>query len=399
MMHDPLVQPLGTTGSILSSAGGHGSTSSTPALGAGMRQRRSCYAQPPRCSRSESGHRLHVSTAAGVSALLIRLGRHSRRRRCLLRKRALDVQVSEEVSRRIFSKKIRDSPDWYRPEFFVGKDIGLVATRDYTCGELVMSDKPVLTFQGDNPHWRDDVLDAFEGLPRTAKLQVKDLACVQLGDDKNQIGGILHANAYERGIDSRDGVLCLGISRFNHSCSPNLEQSWSEELGELQVRATRDIKAGEELCTYFVDVRASTDKRLSNIREVYGFECKCEACTNPDGASDKRRRRMQQLLENLQQNGAKDPAAGLEAIEELVALYKEEESFPNIYTKQAFYYAFQCALILKDVDSARAFVEEAARWSTLCHGESHTETQRLLRYARFPRSHQSFKTRQLFPYV
>jgi hypothetical protein len=83
------------------------------------------------------------------------------------------------------------------------------------------------------------------------------------------------------------------ISRFNHSCRPNVmlrevpRCSRTGDVGEIQFHgvemcayATRDIEMGEELCISYLDDLGGDG--CAELMERYGFSCEC---ANPTGAT------------------------------------------------------------------------------------------------------------------
>lgn len=74
------------------------------------------------------------------------------------------------------------------------------------------------------------------------------------------------------------GIFLLGAF-FNHSCDPNMR---IQSLGGSRVAyvATREIKAGEEVCRAYVDVSGKdTKERQGQLKEAYGFHCECPQCS------------------------------------------------------------------------------------------------------------------------
>ena len=69
------------------------------------------------------------------------------------------------------------------------------------------------------------------------------------------------------------------LSRFNHSCWPNAH-AVKEGGRSIVVRATRRIKAGEEITTTYVDLHEPGRKRRRALWEASMFECRCERCAD-----------------------------------------------------------------------------------------------------------------------
>jgi hypothetical protein len=57
----------------------------------------------------------------------------------------------------------------------------------------------------------------------------------------------------------------------------------------LQFSATRDIKAGDQLCYAYCRLGQSASERQAEL-DPYGFVCKCSACVNATPESDKFRK-------------------------------------------------------------------------------------------------------------
>jgi SET and MYND domain-containing protein len=77
------------------------------------------------------------------------------------------------------------------------------------------------------------------------------------------------------------------VSYFNHSCIPNLRRYQGDDYGTLEVRAIRDIEAGEELCISYTDLHMTTADRRSVLKDYFGFTCMCQRCTDTTDASDR----------------------------------------------------------------------------------------------------------------
>lgn len=107
--------------------------------------------------------------------------------------------------------------------------------------------------KGNFPFTDDGVLAIF--------LQIKNNAFM-LSDKGGQFVGTAHH------VDQ---------SLFNHSCLPNagvVQNSFRSE-----VRAVTDIEAGEEVLINYIDPLATSDERKKDIKERYGFDCGCLACS------------------------------------------------------------------------------------------------------------------------
>jgi hypothetical protein len=70
------------------------------------------------------------------------------------------------------------------------------------------------------------------------------------------------------------------ISRLNHSCVPNAQGNFKDELGVFNVHATRLIKAGEEVTlNYLPEHSTPRALRQNQLQSTYNFTCSCAACS------------------------------------------------------------------------------------------------------------------------
>ncbi len=91
------------------------------------------------------------------------------------------------------------------------------------------------------------------------------------------------------------GAAVVGIAaRMNHSCTPNVHHCWNAATGQLTVHATRDLTAGEEILTCYVNFCFYYEARQKEL-DRYGFKCDCAACcmeTDTGRKSEERRQRL-----------------------------------------------------------------------------------------------------------
>jgi hypothetical protein len=66
------------------------------------------------------------------------------------------------------------------------------------------------------------------------------------------------------------------FSLINNDCNPNVCVTFSGAL--MNVRALREIKAGEEICLFYAGLNEPKHLCRKFLRENYLFDCKCESC-------------------------------------------------------------------------------------------------------------------------
>lgn len=82
-------------------------------------------------------------------------------------------------------------------------------------------------------------------------------------------------------------------SRINHACLPDVCFTFNPILGEGLVYAVRDIEAGEEIVTSYINNLQTREQRANDVASMWAFVCKYSACEGPDAeASNSRRQRL-----------------------------------------------------------------------------------------------------------
>jgi len=230
-----------------------------------------------------------------------------------------------------------------------GKGLGCIATRDIEFGELVLQEKPLITFRpnGRSPEADHlDIIEKFEKLSEADKKKYLNLhanpdtleglcSSKRYTETQSRAIAIVFSNAftfqvldggdsnvvdpcvadvfkiadddpkntnYPPKTDSNPMIALLPDgSRFNHSCRPSISRSFVD--GHVRWHATRAIKAGEEICNSYCDITEPTRKRRKYLSQSgYGFDCRCEVCSLPSrkqAVRDKRANRMTELVRVL----------------------------------------------------------------------------------------------------
>ncbi|CAK9082526.1 unnamed protein product [Durusdinium trenchii] len=169
----------------------------------------------------------------------------------------------------------------------------------------------------------EEVKDQWNQLSQEQKDQLKGLS--DASTEKSMMG-ILRTNGFSRGASKSSSslLLCPVLARFNHSCSPNCQQSWDEQSGTEKLYAMTTIQKGEELCITYCDLREPREVRRETLQAKYGFRCACVACDVASAvaeASDARRGEAARLQEMLP---SADAAEGVQIAKRILQLLDEE---------------------------------------------------------------------------
>ena len=196
------------------------------------------------------------------------------------------------------------------------KGLGVVATKPIKRGELLLEEAPLLVFQNQSfdvlfGDLQENLVDetSFDkwdtSLRETLKSRCNEEVFSKFWDLADSCSesvkaalGIARTNGI--GLSEDSAGLFLLLSRFNHSCKPNVHNSWQEDRQVQVLRSTCDIDRGQELCISYLSLLtlcAPANERLGEISDRFGFDCMCESCSRSKGASDWRRERLSQLCD------------------------------------------------------------------------------------------------------
>ncbi|GAA5952399.1 hypothetical protein JCM3765_001961 [Sporobolomyces pararoseus] len=185
------------------------------------------------------------------------------------------------------------------------KGKGVVATRDFVAGEIVLAETPLLIIDdNDLP-----VLARYDYLfieERLSELSEEDRqAYYSLSSDgasrnRHPIAKIWYTNTY--GVKKGTGAVFSIASRSNHSCVANVANAWVEEEGKQYFFTCRDVRKGEELFTSYTGWYRLRHERERHLSESYCFKCKCQICSLAPAESeqdDQARTELRQISDLL----------------------------------------------------------------------------------------------------
>ncbi|KAI0761262.1 hypothetical protein BD413DRAFT_617143 [Trametes elegans] len=272
-----------------------------------------------------------------------------------------------------------------------GKGKGLIATRTIAQGELILTEPPLL--QQDRQSSNAIIVHALGQLSEAQQREYFSLANAHRGALPPPLG-IFKTNALPcgdhdpgRGVHAESGAVFALGSRFNSSCTPNVNNCWDDGRGEITFWAARDIVAGEELLIAYGGLCEDKETRRARLRTAFGFDCACDAYSLEGDASkrsDDRRVELAQLYDEIGRCGS-SPAAGVQKVNRVLKLLKEEGLF-DVLAPPYYYDAFQfCAS--SDLKNAKAWAQKACDGYSAVRGPQSESAKRMRRYAKNPRAH------------
>ncbi len=205
--------------------------------------------------------------------------------------------------------------------------------------------------------------------------------------DEKRVVGIIKSNAYHSNDEGSRGLYPT-ISRFNHSCKPNVGYGFNG--WEMRLYTTSDIQEGEELCTCYSDMVYFHNRieRGEYLKGKFNFDCICSGCNSnnndDDGESeerlkqsDTRRERLRFLAEALSKRDRSNlKKSDLEMIMESINLMKLDSLEHNISTtyRLAREWAMKLGEDEASLEKKGLSAEVYAKLLELSKGETHLET-------------------------
>ena len=198
---------------------------------------------------------------------------------------------------------------------FPDRGLGLRAVEDIQEGELVLTERHVgrslvkLLHRTRDPDIIRYLANRKEG-PIPAAL--KNLVNTEVGEENKSAVLALYDPNPEGPADEKltriyiknewaDGLF-LTCSRMNHSCKPAVQMSSDDEV-ESEVRAMREIKAGEEITVSYL--RSSDlgikEERAEKLWKGWGFQCVCSVCSLSGAARGRNDRLRWNIRRDMQQ--------------------------------------------------------------------------------------------------
>lgn len=267
-----------------------------------------------------------------------------------------------------------------------GRGRGLFAAKDFKSGELIMCEKALsVSFDSDpgsmknytildsstqkgasdttagllyqltdkltnSPSTAERFFDLDDGgfSPRTPLTPIDGVVPA----DTFRILSIIHHNCYgcptvrsssntaQAQLASSKGYPSSGVwvhaSYINHACNGNAMRSFIGDM--IIVRATRDIKEGDEICMPYRLPNPDNSVTQGELQKIWGFKCDCSLCRVEAAtmAREKRTRTetVERAAELLSKNQIKEGAkADKKAIEQATKMYDKLE---KTYDTQKF---------------------------------------------------------------
>ncbi|KAI9869147.1 MAG: hypothetical protein M1813_002971 [Trichoglossum hirsutum] len=284
----------------------------------------------------------------------------------------------------------------YTMEPVPGKGQGLIAAQHIPRGTRILCEKPLFTI----PHYRsnrqfqDIHLLVADKLKRLAKDEQRAFLSLHnnFRGTNNPFTGIIRTNALPLGPGALDGGIFLEISRINHACLPNSQNTWNSTREQETIHAVRDIAKGEEITIMYAG--GPFESRQRDLKDAFGIDCTCHLCSLPErerAVSDKRFMEILRLdaLIGSESHLISNPEKCLHGAHAMLMLM-EAENITDARIPRLYYDAFQIAAAHGDQTRAKVFAERAYEARVCCEGEDSPSAIRMKGFAANPATHGSF---------
>ncbi|OAL54384.1 SET domain-containing protein [Pyrenochaeta sp. DS3sAY3a] len=192
-----------------------------------------------------------------------------------------------------------------------GKGKGLITTRPIRKGQTILLDSPRIIASAQFPakvnHAQGLSLfnNGLDQLPRQDRDLVLSLDKSLGGTD---VENVMKTNSFACQVDDGDvgdGYMCLfpSVARINHACKSNAHARFIPRSLLMEIKAVRDIAAGEEISISYGKIELKHAERQRLYKDGWNFTCSCSMCTASAyeiEGSDQRRRRFKQLRDKLE---------------------------------------------------------------------------------------------------
>ena len=163
-----------------------------------------------------------------------------------------------------------------------GKGLGMIATRAYARGDIVLVERPLV-------HVLEDIRPGHAGSTHYAGGDRNDalrklLTLCRSSKGKDDVERVMKANSFvlQEGEYTRfpvrwTRVAFLQISRINHACTPSCYFAWDPSNETGTIRALRSIAPDEELTIQY-GAEGAFRERQDYLKRSYDFDCRCDKC-------------------------------------------------------------------------------------------------------------------------
>ncbi|KAF9097457.1 hypothetical protein BGX27_000956, partial [Mortierella sp. AM989] len=225
-----------------------------------------------------------------------------------------------------------------------GKGKGLFAARDIKRGECILSEAPLV-------YVTSNLQEALKSIFVLSKKNAKYFyALCNVHHDISFEFGIMKTNSFPLGQGSTDAAIFRVSSRINHSCDPNVHQSWNPKTKKGHVHASKNIKKGDEILKNYIPILQIQEDRKRLLQENFKFDCRCSACTKPSSERDLIITKVNICTGLVKESAESDPATAIQYVREVLGLL---DKIGGICKTSYYYDGYQISAMCSDYSLAQ----------------------------------------------
>lgn len=312
-----------------------------------------------------------------------------------------NTKMKEKVAAGAFEKR------------FIGKGLGygLFTTREIRAGETLFVDPLMCVWAGEESACK--TREQLEGLleKKAKKMgpgwydRFIHLAGEQVEGSRAGVKSIIwNKHRFPTAVNGRIGaVLGINLSWINHACIPNCilryvnkypaneggDVCWEAEpkMGAVVVRSCTNIKPNRELNISYVQTEGSFTMRQEEMKRLFGWTCKCQACAKPVKAVEEAMLKYHRHKGTFCNPGniANRPALCLQMahnlIHQLEVVGLRDSRLVDIYVKCGFIVGHH-----SDLARASCFLRHARDLSLLLEGNIGYSSREIAKWLRSPKT-------------
>ncbi|KAL2270348.1 hypothetical protein VTJ83DRAFT_2532 [Remersonia thermophila] len=190
------------------------------------------------------------------------------------------------------------------------------------------------------------------------------------------------------------------IARINHDCRPNAEYLFLGPSTLAQaIHAARDIYPGEEISVSYLNPLQTRAKRAARMRETWGFDCACQACSLRGRLARESDERVEaigwlhgELSEWSGSRAERSERDDLAMAELLVALYELERLWCLVH--EGYVLAALAHNAAGSAWDAMRYARRALDWGVPMVGEEDEDMKEMAKLVESPWGHWSWRWRR-----
>ncbi|KAK2740717.1 hypothetical protein FQN55_008771 [Onygenales sp. PD_40] len=297
---------------------------------------------------------------------------------------------------------LSDKDEIYEVRKVPGRGMGCFATRKIPKGTRIILEEPLFIvpeFSANIQLIEKNMLKELKGLTKEQQRSFFDLANAHTGKCSPVVGTI-KTNAMPFGARGSVGGVFPRAARINHSCKPNSQNIWNQNLQKLTIHNFKDIEEGEEITIAYIDGVELSDARRELLDDAFGFRCVCEVCAISDAETKARDDRLEEMerLDLLLGDGRRMMNQPLECLHDAHTIFRmlNDEGIEGSRIARVYNDALQISIAHSDQARAKVFAQRAYTGRLILEGADSAETMRLKALVKKPSGHGLYGSSQMW---